>query len=225
MRRLRHLFQPGQAVLCRHYASSIENSQHLNKNSRLKACIWSIEVITGTTESSELKRRRSTRSKSGSSTEPTTPPPIREYDTSAEIGGLSTNQTKYMDKIRRKLSAGSSAPLENEAMLSNMSTSKGGIYNRMNYAKKQGDAAILASGLKMTKDVNRDNEDNQSKTGAASSWLLAEGMGALLDYISSRSIKNGKHIHLSIHLFILHLIQIYILLQPSRVCVFDGGSK
>jgi hypothetical protein len=209
MHRVHRILQSGQNLLSKqNYSSSIANSQHLNKNSRLKACIWSIEVITGTTESSELKRRRSTRSKSTSVTESVS----KEYDTSKEIDGLSTNQTKYMDKIRRKLSAGSSAPLEHEAMLST-STSKGGILNRLNYAKKQGDAAILASGIQMTKNVDRSHEDSQSKKGAASSWLLAEGMGALLDYITSRSIKNGKYIcmypSLYLYLYLSYDVDIY----------------
>ena len=81
------------------------------------------------------------------------------YDTSSEIEGVSTVQSKYLSKISRKL--GGSNPIASAS------------------AGPKGDGDLHAAAKSLLK---------QEAQRAPSRWVLSVGMGGLLDYASSRSI-------------------------------------
>ena len=90
-------------------------------------------------------------------------PPVAVYDTSSEIEGVSTVQSKYFNKISRKL--GGSNPIASAS------------------AGPKGDGDLHAAAKSLLKQ-----EAQRGKVAEHGRWVLSEGMGGLLDYASSRSI-------------------------------------
>lgn len=145
--------------------SSISANEALTKNSKLRAVVISLEVLIGTDELKEFKANLAERRRKDT-LEAERP---REYDTSKEIQGVTTVQTKYMNKIKAKLGKRDAKPI----------------------ARGKGDSALLQVGREMIKTVALENEEN-TKGGSSVAWLLQLGMGNLLDYLTSRSVSIGK---------------------------------
>lgn len=137
----------------------------LTKNSKLRAVVISLEVLIGTDELSTFKTNLAERRRKDM-LEAERP---REYDTSKEIEGVTTVQTKYMNKIKAKLGKRDARPI----------------------ARGKGDATLLQVGKEMEKAVALEKQD-YSKGGSSVAWLLQLGMGNLLDYLTSRSVSIGK---------------------------------
>ncbi len=146
----------------------INSNEALTKNSNLRAVVISLEVLIGTDELGTFKDNLAERRRKDL-LEAEAP---REYDTSKEIYGVSTVQTKYMNKIKAKL----------------------GKRSAKSVARGKGDSALLQVGKEMEKAIALERRDDQNKGGSSVAWLLQLGMGNLLDYLVSRSVDIGKYI-------------------------------
>ena len=124
----------------------------LNKNMKLRGSIFTMEVLVGmmkvVSEPPQYVEAVKTQA-----------PKSPVYDTSSEIEGVSTVQSKYLSKISRKL--GGSNPIASAG------------------AGHKGDGDLHAAAKSLLK---------QESQRAPSRWVLSVGMGGLLDYASSRSI-------------------------------------
>lgn len=144
-------------------------AQDLNKNSKLRAIILSVDVLTGGSNSMVVKNKPVQAAPSGkTSTDPATPPVHVKYDQSREIQGISDVKTKYMRKLQDKLQGGE----------------RGMGAERLS----RGDAAILHAGRQIA------SADDKSKAISAGAWMLAPGMGALLDYCHHRTLQIGRYL-------------------------------
>ena len=144
----------------------INSNEALTKNSNLRAVVISLEVLIGTDELGTFKDNLAERRRKDL-LEAEAP---REYDTSKEIYGVSTVQTKYMNKIKARL----------------------GKRSAKSVARGKGDSALLQVGKEMEKAIALERQSN--KGGSSVAWLLQLGMGNLLDYLVSRSVDIGKYI-------------------------------
>jgi hypothetical protein len=133
--------------------SCIRRFSSLNKNMKLRGSIFTMEVLVGmmkvVSEPPQYVEAVKTQA-------PKSPP---VYDTSSEIEGVSTVQSKYFSKISRKL--GGSNPIASAS------------------AGPKGDGDLHAAAKSLLK---------QEAQRAPSRWVLSVGMGGLLEYASSRSI-------------------------------------
>jgi hypothetical protein len=149
----------------------------LTKNSKLQAVIISLEVLIGTDELGTFQANLAERRRL--MVEEVAAP--RVYDTTNEIKGISTVQTKYMNKIKQRLGKrDATRPIP----------------------RGKGDASLLQSGKAMVKMVANENRDNAEKGGSSAAWLLQLGMGNLLDYLVSRSVKIGKSVVMFSYIYI-----------------------
>jgi hypothetical protein len=142
-------------------------AQDLNKNSKLRAIVISVDVLTGGANSIQQKGTPTVPIKDGKSADPEAPQVHAKYDLSKEIQGVSDVKTKYMRKLQDKLQGGERS----------MGAGAGG--------QTRGDASILQAGRQIAK------VDDQSKAKAAGAWMFAPGMGALLDYCHHRTLQIG----------------------------------
>lgn len=145
------------------WARSISSNEALTKNSKLRAVVISLEVLIGTEDLSSFKANLVEKQRKA-----TLYAEAPKYDTSKEIEGVSTVQTKYMDKIKAKL----------------------GKRSVKHVARTKGDASLLLVGKEMEKAISLEKLD--SNGGSSVAWLLQLGMGNLLDYLISRSVSIGK---------------------------------
>jgi len=141
-------------------------AQDLSKFSKLRAIVLSVDVLTGGANS-VVKPKAQTAAISSNIADPETPPVQHaKYDTSKEIEGVSDVKTKYWRKLQDKLNGGEH------------SMGAGG--------QSRGDAGILQVGRQIA------SAEDRSKAMAASAWMFAPGMGALLDYCHHRTLQVGR---------------------------------
>ena len=141
-------------------------AQDLNKNSKLRAIVLSVDVLTGGANSMVGKTQSIQAVPSSVNTDPATSPVHVKYDQSKEIQGISDVKTKYMRKLQNKL--------------------QGGERSMGAEGPSRGDAAILHAGRQIA------SADDKAKAKSAGAWMLAPGMGALLDYCYHRTLQIGK---------------------------------
>ena len=146
---------------------SPSSTEALSSNSKIQGLVISLEVLIGTEEREIFKaalERRRVKAKEEKKRE-------RVYDTSNEIVGIHSLQTKYMEKIKQKLGKADAKP----------------------FKRGKGDSALLQVGKDMENRILAQTEDGKvTKQGASAAWLLQLGMGNLLDYFISRSVSIGK---------------------------------
>jgi hypothetical protein len=143
-------------------------AQDLNKNSKLRAIVFSVDVLTGGSNSKVTKAQLAQAVPSNESTDPATTPQTHvKYDQSKEIRGISDVKTKYMRKLQDKL--------------------QGGERSIRAEGSSRGDAAMLSVGRRVAE------ESDKSKAMSAGAWMLAPGMGALLDYCRHRTLQIGRY--------------------------------
>ena len=141
-------------------------AQNLNKNSKLRAIVFSVDVLTGGADSMVVKTQPVRADPSSENTDSATRPVHVRYDQSKEIEGISDVKTKYMRKLQEKL--------------------QGGERSIGAEGPSRGDAAILRAGRQIA------DADDKSKALSAGAWMLAPGMGALLDYCFHRTLEIGR---------------------------------
>ena len=162
------------------FSESAGNKKNLTvdllKNSKLRAVIFSIDVLTGSDHSIDKQERQI----ADGSVAPAVETSVIEqkvYDTSKEIEGVTGVQSKYMKAISAKLGGRSI-----QGIGSNSDSGMG--------VKKATDGELLGVGKKLAAEKAKENEGEQ----AASSWMLAPGMGNLLDYCYYRTMHLGRYI-------------------------------
>jgi len=134
------------------------SSYSLNKNLKLRGIIFTLEVLVGSSTTVIS-------APAPSPSVPTTKPSV-VYDTSREIEGISTVQSKYMSKISSKL--GGTNPLVGSAQA------------------PRGDGDLHSAGKALLKqESQRSGKKSASESGR---WVLSQGMGAIVDYASSRTM-------------------------------------
>ena len=146
--------------LLRYYSSFSNNSNNLinvNKNLKIKCIIFDIFVLCG--NENEYNERRKIEIEKEYSDKQTIPIPTPVYDLSKEIENVSTIQTKYMNKIRKRI--GDKSIVDATSPI------------------KETDAKLL----NIAKTIPTPNETKKPLR-----WLLQVGMGDVLDYSSFRSI-------------------------------------
>lgn len=137
------------------------SSYSLNKNLKLRGIIFTLEVLVGqslTVVSAPVPALVTASPQS---------PKQSVYDTTKEIEGISTVQSKYMSKISSKL--GGTNPLFGNGAQS-----------------PRGDGDLHAAGKALLKQESQ----RSGKTGASESgrWVLSQGMGSIVDYASTRTM-------------------------------------
>ncbi len=140
-------------------------AQDLNKNSKLRAILLSVDVLIGGTELVPKVKVIAEHVDSNPGTGAVKVAPT--YDKSKEIQGVTDVKTKYMQKLNKKMQGG-------ERVLG------------MGVNPDRGDAAILKVGRKIA------HEDDAARANSGGAWMLASGMGGLLDYCQHRTLHIGK---------------------------------
>ena len=143
-------------ALCGHGAQALRHSHSLNKNLKLRAVVFTMDVLCGNT---------TVVSAPPPPLQAKAPAPSPTYDTSKEIEGIATVTSKYMNKIAKRL--GGSNPLASPP------------------PGARGDGDIHAAGKQMLQQEQQRGRVSAADTGR---WVLAEGMGGVLDYASSRTL-------------------------------------
>ena len=163
-------------------ASSSNISVDLNKNSKLRTILISVDVLTGANEVLDKKSVVDVAKKTAaaahasllaSESEGKTVK-INTYDTSNEVEGVTDLKAKYMDKMKNKLN-GRNLPSADDTSLC-----KGG-----GGSARRGDSEFLSVGRAASAHVDA---EKAKKQGA---WMLVNGMGALLEYCSHRTMQIG----------------------------------
>lgn len=149
-----------------------ESSMSLNKNLRCRFVIFDLNVLIGDSVPEVMKpQQHSSISDSSKNEKPsnanvsTTTAPLKK-----DIPGISTVVSKYMDKIRHKVGG------EGGAVISDYRG--GGIGNKV-----QSPPVSTATLLAQTKASQQVKEPSR--------WLLGEGMGDIVDFITNRTILLG----------------------------------
>ena len=162
--------------------SSKQNSSNLsidlNKNSKLRAILISIDVLTGANElldkKSHISATKEVRDAAHDASVANNSVKKNTYDISKEVKGVTDNTAKYMDKLKSKLN-GRNLPAKEDA-----SGSGGG-----GSGARRGDSEFLSVGRAASAHVEA---EKAKKKGA---WMLVTGMGALLEYCSHRTMQIG----------------------------------
>jgi len=127
----------------------------VNQRLAVRGAIFTLEVLIGGTGPAVKTAPKTNKFES-------LPPPV--YDTSKEIQGVSTVQSKYFSKISKKL--GGANPMAG----SNPSS--------------KGDSELHSA----AKQLLQQESQRAGKVQETSRWLLQEGMGGVLEYSNSRTI-------------------------------------
>jgi len=136
------------------FSSSYDNLINVNRNLKVKCVIFDVEVLTGNDDDINSRKKKEIEDKYAAT--PITSP---VYDQSNEIQNVSTIQTKYMNKIRKRI--GDKSIVDATSSI------------------KETDATML----NRAKSIPMSSENKNP-----SRWLLQVGFGDILDYTSFRSI-------------------------------------
>jgi hypothetical protein len=140
-------------VLAKRYSSSYDNLINVNRNLKVKCVIFDVEVLTGNND--DINSRKKKQIEVYAATPVTSP----VYDQTNEIQNVSTIQTKYMNKIRKRI--GDKSIVDATSSM------------------KETDATML----NRAKAIPMPSENKNPQR-----WLLQVGFGDVLDYTSFRSI-------------------------------------
>ena len=151
-------------------------SVDLNKNSKLRAILISIDVLTGSNNTIDKAAVQAARSRvttsEGTSSEGKCGGSVKTKK--REIKGATDLKSKYMDKLKSKL-------------LQHGTPQAAGKSADLSYVGRKGDSALLVAAQRATA------RETAAKSKQRGAWLLLEGMGALLDYCQHRTMVIGTY--------------------------------
>lgn len=151
-------------------------SVNLNKNSKLRAILISIDVLTGSNNTVDKAAAQTARSRVTTSEEIESGGSVKTKTKNRVIEGVTDVKAKYMDKLKHKLQQGTPHAAGKSADQS--------------FVRRRGDSALLEVAQQVTA---REAADKKKHRGA---WMLLEGMGALLDYCQHRTMIIGTYSYL-----------------------------